>query len=57
MKTWHVPITLVEYGRAAIVQAETRTEAIAKVRRYEWDELSDQSGFKVTIVGKTEEVT
>lgn len=51
MPRWLIPIVLVEYGHEAIIEAETRTEAIAKLRRCEWEELTDANRFKVTKVG------
>ncbi len=49
MPKWYVPITIVEYGREALVDAPTRRAARAKVRQCEWDELTDADSFKVTL--------
>ena len=38
-----IPITLIEYGREAIIKADTQKEAIQKLRHYKWEYLSDTS--------------
>ena len=50
-KKWLVPITIVEYGRMALVEAATAAEAAAKVRdpMQGWEELTDATSFKVTL--------
>jgi hypothetical protein len=49
--TWCIPITLVEYGREALIEADTKTEALQKLRACDWEELSDCKRWKVTKVG------
>jgi hypothetical protein len=48
---WLIPITVVEYGRSAVIEADSKTEAIKKLRCREWDELTDEIEAKVTKVG------
>jgi hypothetical protein len=50
-RLWTVPIKLVEF-RDAIIEADSRAEAIAKMRRSEWEELSDANRWTVTKAGK-----
>lgn len=59
MPVWIIPITIVEHHRTARVEAPTKKEAIAKVRRAEWDDetaLSDPERYDIRVVGPCEEV-
>lgn len=51
MPRWYIPVTVIEYGREALIEADTKAEAIRKLRAYQWEELTDASDFKVTKVG------
>lgn len=51
MSRWQIPITIVEYGRLAIVEADTKAAALRIFRTQGWDEMTDASRFKVTKVG------
>lgn len=48
---WVIPITIIEYGRLAIIEAPTAKDAMAIFRRHGWDECTDASDHKVTKVG------
>jgi len=52
MPTFFIPITVVEYGRHAMVEAESKKEALAIFRsggEYEW---TDANNWKITKVGR-----
>lgn len=49
-KLWYVPITLVEYGRYALVEADSVAEARLKAKATDWTELTDAKHFKVTVL-------
>ena len=51
MPIWFIPITIVEHGREARIEAETKTEAIEKLHKCQWEELTDPISFVVTKVG------
>lgn len=44
---WYVPVTIVEYGREAVVDAPTKRDAEQMVRRGCWEELMDASAFDI----------
>lgn len=52
---WEVPVRVVEHGRAALVEAETPEEAVAKAKRGDWIEATDPSSCGVTVTGKPRE--
>lgn len=51
MPRWLIPVTIVEYGRHVIVEAESKTEALGKFRDRNWAEQTDAASWKVTKVG------
>ena len=54
MPWFYVPVTIVEYGRKALIEAENRREAVQKIRDGEtWDSATDPSHFKVTVARGT----
>lgn len=58
MPRWYVPVTVVEYGRFALVEADTIAEARRKVKKTEWEELTDATSFRVTVLlSKVEQAT
>lgn len=48
---WVVPITIVEHHRVARVKAESRTDALRKVRAAEWESLDDAERYTIKVVG------
>lgn len=46
-----IPVTIVEYGRLAVVEAKSKKEALEIYRSRGWDECTDATNFKVTKVG------
>jgi hypothetical protein len=48
---WMVPVTIVEYGREVLVEADTKGEAIRIARSGGWDDGGDAASFKITVVG------
>lgn len=51
MPRWTVEIRVVEIGRTAVIDAPTKAEAIHKLRRREWEYLTDEARAIVTKVG------
>lgn len=49
MSLWHVPITIIEHGRHAFVEAETKAEAMQKAKRAEWLDCGDTEYFTVKL--------
>ncbi len=54
MTTWLVPVTIIEHGRVAVVEAATRTEAIRKARRADWLKCTEVKAYTITWAGKVE---
>jgi hypothetical protein len=55
MKRWYVPITIIEHRRMATVIAESRAEALKKIRAAEWDMeygLGDAEYYTIKVVGR-----
>lgn len=48
-------MTVTEYGRHVIIEAPSKKLAMAEYRRWQWDEMTDASDFKVTKVGAIKE--
>lgn len=48
---WQIPMRIIEYGRFVIIEADTRTEAIAKLRRRDWIECTDPDRCEVVKTG------
>lgn len=56
-RRWTCEITVVEHRRTAILEADPKSEAIAKLRAAEWDELGDPLTCTFTKVGPMREDT
>lgn len=56
MARWVIPVTIVEYGREAVVEAETKTEALKIFRERGWGEMTEATRFKVSKVGAVKEL-
>lgn len=54
-RRWLIPVTVTEYGRHVIIEAPSKKLAMAEYRRWQWDEMTDASDFKVTKVGAIKE--
>lgn len=50
-KVWAIPMTITEYGREAIIFADTKADALRVFQARGWNELTDPSTFKITKVG------
>jgi hypothetical protein len=50
-RVWLIPVTVIEFGRVVRIEAESKTEAIKKLRSGEWESADDPSHYKVTKVG------
>lgn len=48
---WHIPITIIEHNRVAVIEAPTKTAALAKLKAREWNECLDPSHYTVKKVG------
>lgn len=57
MKRWEVPVNVVDYGRTVVVEAETAQEAKTKARTGDWIFGGEATRWKITVVGKPEEVS
>lgn len=55
MKRWRIPVRIVEIGRTAIIEAETKAEALRLFRERAWQELTDTDIVIVTKAGRIEE--
>lgn len=52
MPMWEVEITVIEHKRTAFIEADTKTEALEKLRRFQWVELGDAESFTVRKSGR-----
>lgn len=57
MARWTCPITIIEHRRLAFIEADTKAEAIEKLRASDWEELGDAQKFTVRKSGSMKRET
>ncbi len=55
MPEWVCEITIIEHHRLAHITADTKREALEKIRKSEWDFLDDATSYTVRKSGKLRE--
>lgn len=57
MKVFYIPVTVIEYGRFVVIEAESKAIALTEFRNRQWELMTDADDYKITKVGAIREVS